>query len=328
VDTWTYELAGLLGGFFFLAKGAHWLVEGGAELARRWGVSPLLVGLTVIAWGTSMPEVVVSATAAWKGQPTASLGNVLGSNVANIGLVLGTCAWIFPAVLIGRIPLRETLSIFLSLGLLWWVCSDGSVTRVDAAILLSAFTLYSLVLYFAPRDAHTAEVEEAAALAEAARARSPWWEILLGSISIAAGAQLVMYGAGGIFLRAGVSPAVIGLTVFAIGTSLPELATGVSSALKKQADISVGNVVGSNVFNSLAVIGIAAMVRPFDAQVPQVQADMSVALERDFPVNLAFALAVVILPGLASGGRGRTKGAVLVFAVVGYMGYLLIDGLR
>jgi len=328
VNAWTYELAGLLGGFFFLAKGAHWLVDGGAELARRWGVSPLIVGLTIVAWGTSMPEVVVSATAAWRGQPTASLGNVLGSNVANIGLVLGASAWIFPVVLLGRMPLRETISLFVSLGILWWVCGDGDVTRVEGALLLACFVVYSLLLYFAPRGAHKAALEEAAVEVEKERARSPWLEILIGSIAIGGGAQLVMFGAEGIFLRAGVSPAVIGLTVFAIGTSLPELATGVSSALKKHSDISVGNVVGSNVFNSLAVIGVASLVKPFDGQQEQVQADMGLALARDFPINLAFAVAVVAVPYIAAGQRGRTKGALLVFAALGYMGYLLVDGVR
>ena len=320
------DVAALLAGFFFLAKGAHWLVEGGAELARRWGISPLMVGLTVVAWGTSMPEVVVSTFAAADGRAGVALGNVLGSNVANIGLVLGLSAFILPAVLTGRISRRFTVSLFVALGALWFVCSDSAVTRIEAFGLLAVFAAYNLMLYFAPGDSQTAELESSGQEAESHRQRWPWLLVLIGSAAIAGAAELVMYGAENIFIRAGFSETVVGLTVVAVGTSLPELAAGVGSALKKQSEISVGNVIGSNVFNCLAVIGVAAAVRPFEMTTPQAISDMDAALGRDFPINLAFAILLLVVPIVARRRFGRFKGALLLAAGLGYMAYLLIDG--
>ena len=325
--TWVLDFAALIVGFYLLAKGAHWLVDGGAALARRWGVSALTVGLTVVAWGTSMPEVVVSGLAAADNRPAVALGNVLGSNVANIGLVLGLSAWILPTVLTGRISGRYMLALLAALLGLWFVCHDAQVTRIEAAALLGGFALYNAMLYFAPRDAQTAELESSAEEAEAHSVSNPWTFVIIGSIAIAGAAQLVMYGAERIFLRAGFSEAVVGLTVVAIGTSLPELAAGVGSALKRESDISIGNVIGSNVFNCLAVIGVAGLVRPFEMGGEALADEMGDVLERDFPINLAFAVALIVVPRLAAGRLGRVKGAFLFLSGLGYMAYLLIEDL-
>jgi cation:H+ antiporter len=318
VTDWILEISGLLGGFFLLAKGATWLVDGGASLARKWRVSPLMIGLTVVAWGTSLPEVVVSGFATWEGRGAMALGNVLGSNVANIGLVLGTSALLLPRILTGNVALREVVWLLGSLAILWAVCYDGSVTRLEAGLLLAAFTLYNLVLFRGPRSA--VDEEEA----EEHKSRHPIIGVIVGAAAIGIGAKLAMVGAEALAHRAGISEAVIGLTVIAIGTSLPELAAGIGSALKGHHDLSFGNVIGSNVFNSLAVIGIAGLIKPIENG-PTLQADMNTMLGRDFPVSLGFALVLVALPFAMRGRAGRTKGTLLLVSYLTYVVWLFVS---
>lgn len=299
------ELVALAAGFLLLAKGADWLVEGGSELARRMGVRPLVVGLTIVAWGTSAPEVVVSCIAARDDRPTIALGNVLGSNVANIGLVLGACACILPAVLQRGLGLRESLWLLLSLGALWLGLADGGLGRAEGLALLAVFGLYNLHLVLTAR-------REIAALAHEPRSRSPWRDVLLGSIGVAAGAELAVSGAIGLATRIGIEERVIGLTIVAVGTSLPELAAGIGAAIKGESEISVGNVIGSNVFNVLAVMGLVGLVAPIDAGDAGVEQSIGSALALDFPVVLAFSLAAIALPYLARGRAGRPKAALLL----------------
>ncbi|MCP3919498.1 MAG: calcium/sodium antiporter [bacterium] len=310
---WLLEAGALILGFALLAKGADGLVDGGASLAEKWGVSPMLVGLTIVAWGTSMPEVVVSGIAAYEGKPGMALGNVLGSNVANIGLVLGTCALILPGVLLGRIALRELVWLLGSLAFLWFVCFDRAVTRTESGLLLAAFALYNIVLFREPRSSDDAAIEDH-------ESKHPWAAVLAGSVAIFLGARLVMYGGEGIAQRVGIPNTVIGLTVFALGTSLPELAAGVTSALRGHTEIGLGNVIGSNVFNSLAVIGVAGLVRPFGGS-PAVQEELGSALGRDFPVALGFSLVLLALPFFLRGERGRAKGG---FLLAGYLVYITL----
>lgn len=302
-------------GFALLARGAGWLVDGGATLARRFGVSPLVVGLTVVAWGTSMPEVVVSGYAAWQGRPASSLGNVLGSNVANIGLVLGSCAVILPAVLLGQVNPRERIWLLGSLAGLWLVCGDLVLSRAEAALLLVAFVAYNLLVVRSPR-------EVLAEGAEAHRSRLPWLAVVGGSLAIAAGAELVMRGATDLAEAVGMPDRVVGLTIFALGTSLPELAAGVTSARRGHPEIGFGNVIGSNVFNTLAVMGIAALIHPFRGGPASEQ--LGEALSSDFPVAMAFSLVLVILPLLFRRTAGRTPGALLAAGYVAYVGWLLV----
>ncbi|TDJ66102.1 MAG: calcium/sodium antiporter [Planctomycetota bacterium] len=315
VTEWVLELLGLLIGFGLLAKGAVWLVDGGSSLARKWRVSPLMIGLTVVAWGTSLPEVVVSGLAAWEGRGAMALGNVLGSNVANIGLVLGVSAIILPRILTGRVALREVVWLLGSLAILWAVCYDGSVTRLESGLLLAVFALYNFVLLRSPRGFVSTEG------AEEHSSRRPIIGVIAGAVAIGIGAKLAMFGAEGLATRAGISEAVIGLTVIAVGTSLPELAAGIGSALRGHHDISFGNVIGSNVFNSLAVIGIAGMIRPITGG-PVLAHDLDVMLGRDFPVSLAFALVLVSLPFFMRGRAGRAKGAFLLASYLAYIAWL------
>ena len=316
------ELGALLVGFALLAKGADALVDGGATLARRSGISPLVVGLTVVAWGTSLPEVVVSTLAAASGKPASSLGNVLGSNVANIGLVLGTSALILPSTLLGRARLREMLWLLGSIGALWYLCADRALARPEAGALLGAFVFYNVLLL---TRGSRGIVAEAVQDAEEHRTKRPWTAVILGSAAIAIGAKFVIFGAEGLALRVGLPDRVIGLTIFALGTSLPELAAGVTSALKGEHEIGYGNVVGSNVFNTLAVTGIAALVEPF--QGPAAEPEIAATLVSDFPVTLGFSVVLAALPFLFKNTAGRLPGGLLVTGYLSYIAFLLVRAL-
>ncbi len=311
MDSLVLDLAALLGGLVLLGKGAEWLVDGSAELARRRGVRPLIVGLTIVAWGTSAPEVVVSSLAAAEGRPALALGNVLGSNVANIGLVLGVCALVLPTLLQRVLSLREGCWLVASVGAAWWLLADGAVSRAEGVGLLVVFALYNLHLWSLVRG--TSGTEQAAATESA-----PWPRVLVGSVAIALGAKLMVVGGIGIAERVGISDRVVGLTIIALGTSLPELAAGLSGILKKHSELSLGNVVGSNVFNVLAVIGVAAVIAPLAPTEPDAVASIDRALGVDFPVVMAFSLVLICLPRFAGAGSGRWKGALLVAAYLFY----------
>ncbi|MFT7678074.1 MAG: cation:H+ antiporter [Planctomycetota bacterium] len=314
------EIVVLLLGFVLLSKGADTLVDGGVGLAQRWGMDATIIGLTVIAWGTSMPEIVVVSYASYTGKAGAALGTVLGSNVANIGLVLGVTALILPRVLLQGIGRREIFWLFASLGLLTFLAWDGALDRQDAGILLGAFALYEVLLFMAPRNKEDAmgDQEEVAAHS----IKKPGRAVLMGSVVIAVGARCIMYGGEGIATRFGISQAVIGLTIFAVGTSLPELAAGIGSARRGHAGLGLGNVLGSNVFNTLGVLGIAAMIRPIELD----PASLAALQDRDLWVNGAFCLALIGMPLYLGKKFGRLQASVLLSGYVAYMAYLFLDG--
>lgn len=320
---WLQIGAALVAGFVCLAKGADWLVGASSQSARRYGVSMLVIGLTVVAFGTSAPEIVVSVVAAMDGDVDLSLGNVLGSNVANIGLVLGACALVLPRVLESKLGLRDVFWLFASVGLLWWVIADHEVSRTDAGILLGGYVVYAIHLFVTGREA---VVEEAGEVEEHYRQPALW--ILIGLLSIALGAKLVVFGAQDGALRLGMPKSVVGLTVVAIGTSLPELAAGLGGAFKGESDISLGNVVGSNVFNVIAVIGLVALVNPFvPVATPDGSPDpLTVAFDRalgeDLFVVVGFSLAAVLLPAIGGSRGGRAKGLLLLAAYAAYSYWL------
>ncbi|MFT7670352.1 MAG: cation:H+ antiporter [Planctomycetota bacterium] len=313
------ELIYLAIGFYFLAKGSDWLVEGSSVVAKRMGVRQLVVGLTVVAWGTSAPEVVVSSLAAIEDDVGISMGNVLGSNVANIGLVLGVSALILPDVLHGALGRRETFWLIASVAIFWWASSDYEVDRADAAILLGCVTLYNLQLLWEARQFSVGR-KDRPALEGNWLARNPSALMILGGLAIAGAAWLTLEGAQGLARRAGLSNSVIGLTVVAIGTSLPELAAGVSGALKGHSDISIGNVVGSNVFNVLAVVGAVALIHPFGGQAePEIASVLERMVSVDFPIVMGFSAAAILIPAFGGERGGRLKGALLLAAYLSYM---------
>ena len=328
---WLLTIFFVLVGFALLAKGAAWMVAGSVQIARRLGVTTLVIGLTVVAFGTSAPEIVVSARAADQGEPSISLGNVLGSNIANIGLVLGVCAIVLPAVLQQRLARREMLWLFASLAALWMITCDRTITRFEAGALLILFLIYNAHVFLTARRKRGQAVEELVEVVkelEEERLKRPGLWLALGIASILIGAEVALLGAKSAAVKLGIPPSVIGLTVIAVGTSLPELAAGLGGALKGETDISIGNVVGSNVFNLMAVIGIVGIIQPFDPRHPAVENPalledaMSQALGEDLWVVLAFSLAAVLLPVIAHGRRGRAKGVVLLLAYAGYTVWL------
>jgi cation:H+ antiporter len=263
----------LLGGGVLLYFGAEWLVSGASRLALALSIPQLVVGLTVVAYGTSAPEVVVSVAAALNGQGPVALGNVVGSNVANLGLILGVAAALGPAKVDGAIRRRELPVLVLSAALVPVLLWDGTVSRLEGALLLVSAIAYTGWMVRSVRDARaqTAAVTDARVAAEAADAAggpsSPphgsklrqGLVALVGLALLVLGGRLFVDGAAQVALTLGMSERLVGLTIVAIGTSMPELATSVIATLRGHPDIAVGNVVGSNIFNVLLCLGAAAV---------------------------------------------------------------------
>jgi len=247
----------LIVGFVMLVKGADWFVDGAASLAAKFGIPQLVIGLTIVAMGTSLPEAAVSITAALKGNAGITIGNVLGSNILNVLIILGITAVIIPvaiqkSTLLYEIPFMMVISgAFLAMGI-----TRQAVTRLEGVMLGVFFVLYLVYLYFLSKHSNTADTEE--------QKKIPVWKCLLlivaGGAMIVLGSDFAVDGATGIARMFGVSERFIGLTIVALGTSLPELVTSVTAAKKGNADIAIGNIVGSNIFNILFVSGMSAII--------------------------------------------------------------------
>lgn len=254
------------GGLIVLLVGGDILVRGAVALAQRLGVTPLVIGLTVVGFGTSAPELVVSVNAALDKAPEIAIGNIVGSNICNVLLVLGLPALIYPiACNAGGLRRDNGLMLLISFGFVL-LCQTGSIGRVDGTIMLALLIGFLIWSYRnamrgdAGVDAIAEEIQDLAA-----RTRSLSMSIALvlaGFVGLVVGAKLLVDGAVAIARAAGLSEAVIGLTLVAVGTSLPELATSLVAALRRQGDVAIGNVVGSNLFNILGIMGVTAIVRP------------------------------------------------------------------
>lgn len=315
-------LAGLLGGLVLLAWSADRFVDGAAALARGLGVAPLVVGLVVVGFGTSAPELLVAAVAAWDDRTGLALGNAVGSNIVNVALILGLAAVVRPLTVRSSVLKRELpvplLAMLLALGLL----VDGALGRIDAAVLLLGFAaLLAAVASLAARARHAPDPildEYAATFPPEMTAGRAAVRVVVGLVLLLASSRVLVWSSVRIAEWWGLSDLVIGLTVVAVGTGLPELAACVAAALKDEHDIAIGNVVGSNTFNILAAVGVAGAVRPgpFDLDI----------LTRDFPVMIALTLALFAMAyGFKGHGRiNRAEGAVLVAAFTAYMAHLLL----
>jgi len=280
----------VLAGLLLLYYGAESLVNGSSRLALSFGVRPLVVGLTVVAFATSMPELMVSLFAVTRGASSMAAGNIIGSNIANIGLILGVAALITPIVVARSTLVREIpIMVAASIGL-YLVAMDGEIAFMNGLGLffcLLVFLAYCLMTARKPSIPVDGEVEKAIVDASAGRGRNIVL-VLVGMAGLGFGAELMVRGAVMIATLLGISELIIGLSIVAIGTSLPELAASVMSAWKGEMDISVGNVIGSNIFNVLFVLGICPMIQPITIE-PRV-------LNLDFPIMLAFcALLIGIL---------------------------------
>ena len=320
---------GVVGGVGLLYLGAEWLVRGGAGLARRAGLSPLAVGLTVVSLATSAPELGVSLRAALAGQDSVAVGNVLGSNVANIGLILGLAALIMPISVATRVVKTDLPLLVVVSGVLAWALWDGRVGRVEGALLTAGLAAYvTATVVLARREGAQADADAAAELPPPAR--SAWLEaglIVAGFVLLAAGAWALVEGAVYLARDFGLSDAVIGLTVVAFGTSLPELAATTVAAVHGEGDLAIGNVVGSNIYNSLGIVGVTAAVTPLDVDPGAAAgvggADLDGTLNADLCVM--FAAAVVLLPLMRTGFRvNRWEGGLLLAGYAGYVAWLFV----
>jgi cation:H+ antiporter len=304
-------------GLVALTVGADGLVRGASRLAVHFGVSPLAVGLTVVAYGTSAPELLASVVASLEGHAAVAVGNVLGSNVANTGLILGGTAMLAP-VLVARSVLRRELPLMLATTVLFYLCGlrlgIGRATGVLFLGLLALFNLFAL--RWARRDAVAAlEIGDGNGNANNEKRNkgpigSSLFATLFGLSLLLGGAHLLVLGAVRVAQAIGLSDFVIGVTLVAVGTSLPELATSFVAALRKEADLVVGNIVGSNLFNILGALGLSAAIRPLPID--------GRLLRFEFPALASFTLAMAVF--LVTGRKvSRWEGLVLVFGYVAFV---------
>ncbi|MCQ8127455.1 calcium/sodium antiporter [Methylomonas rivi] len=308
-------------GLIILVWSADLFVEGAAAIARHLGMSPLLIGMVVVGFGTSAPELSVSALSAWQGNPGIALGNGYGSNITNIALILGVTALISPIAVHSQI-LKKELPILLLVTLFAFIqLHDGEFSRLDGAAELIVFVgvmVWMIVQGMKQHRADSFEQEVEAELeAHAMSEYQAWIWLLAGLVLLVISSRMLVWGAVSIATDLGVSDLVIGLTVVAVGTSLPELASSVMAARKGEHDLAVGNIIGSNLFNTLAVVGVAGVIHPMN-----IPADI---INRDWPLMTLLTLALFAM-GYDRNGNGninRWEGGILLTAYTGYTLYLI-----
>lgn len=271
--------AGLAGLYF----GAEWLVRGASRFARSFNIKPVVIGLTIVAFGTSTPELVTSVIAGIRHLSDIAMGNIIGSNIANIGLILGLSALVRPLSVDMKLLYREMPIVVGISGLLYFLGWDGTLSRLEGGILLGGIFVYTCYVYrVALKEPKAVEQEylEFEEFIGAARdsIKKDILLIIIGLGALIGGAHFLVHSAIYIARVIGISELVIGLTVIAVGTSLPELATSMIAAIRKESDISVGNVLGSNIFNILAVLGVAAVIQPLQVNAASLVVDMPVML--------------------------------------------------
>ncbi len=296
-------------GFVMLVKGADWFVDGASGIAEKFRIPPLIIGLTIVAMGTSAPEAAVSITATLKGTADITVGNIVGSNILNVLMILGLSAVITPLA-VGKSTVRYELPFLIGITVLLLLLGlDGTVSLTDGLILLLFFALYLAYLFVMAKKG-MAEIEESD------KHLKLWQALLVTAVGLALviyGSDLTVDAASAIARMLGLSERFIGLTIVALGTSLPELVTSVTAARKGSADIAIGNIVGSNVFNILFVVGLSSLVRP-------------VPFAANFRVDLLVALAAVVFLLLASFRKrklSRVDGAIMLAGYAAYFVYLI-----
>ena len=297
-----YLIGGLVGLFF----GGEALVRGSVGIARRMAIPPLLIGLTVVGFGTSTPELLVSVDAAWRGVPDIALGNIVGSNIANILLIIGLSALIWPIKVMGATLRRDTAVMMAAALVLVPVFAMGHLGRVSGLVLVAGLVAYLVWAYRQPGDL---EAEEVGVPAPASARVSTLW-VIGGLGGLMVGARFLVDGAVNIARGYGISEAFIGLTIVAVGTSLPELATSLIAAFRRQSEIAIGNIVGSNIFNVLGILGVTALIAPIPVA--------SRFLTFDLPVMIAVSLVLTALL-LTRPVIGRGIGVAMLAGYVAYV---------
>jgi len=312
------SLAFVIIGLVLLVYGADVFVVGAASIARILGMSSLMIGLIVVGFATSAPEIIVGSVSAWNGKTSIAIGNAIGSNITNVGLVLGVSILLMPIVINSKTLMREFILMVLSIGLALVLILDGSLDRIDGIILCVAIML---VFYEIIRIARKAKkndpiiAEFDQEYTEVDSSGKSVFKLIIGLSMLLIGAALLVRGASDIARQFGVSDLIIGLTIVAIGTSLPELAASIASLMKKEADIAIGNVIGSNMFNMLAVMGIPALINPVAVD--------SAVYTRDYPVMCGLTLLLAIMLFATKKHKlYRGEGILLAFCFFAYQ-YLL-----
>ena len=306
------EILGLVAGLAILIVGADLLVRGAAQLARVLGLSPFAIGVTVVAFGTSAPELFASIGAALLDVEELAIGNVVGSNIANILLILGAGAIIAPIGIHRRVRLVELPIMLVITGLTVGLLLDSKLTRVDGALLAAG--LIGNVVFIV--RSHRVEIEHEGDEV-VTHPKSAWLDVgmvVLGIVALGLGARALVFGATGVALRVGVSEGIVGTTVVALGTSLPELAATIRSVMAKQSDIAVGNVVGSNIFNLLSVLGITAMIHPLVAS-PSMEMHLWIMLS----VSVLMVVFAMIRPAM-----GRLVGMCFLLLYGAYIAFAFV----
>ncbi len=315
-------MTGVVCGLALLVWSADRFIEGAASVARHFGMAPLLIGMVIIGFGTSAPEMVVSALAASQGNPGLALGNAYGSNITNIALILGLISLISPMAVHSQVLKRELPILTVVTALAVWQLWDGALSRIDALVLLGVFagligwTIREGLHY--KDDAFGAETEQELVTHPMPFPRAMIW-LVVGLLLLIASSRLLVWGAVEIAQGFGVSDLIIGLTIVAVGTSLPELASSIMAARKGEHDMALGNILGSNLFNTLAVVGIAGTIHPM-AIAPE-------TLSRDMSIMSALTLSLFLIGyGFRGPGRiNRVEGAVLLSVYIGYTTYLIMS---
>lgn len=308
----------IIGGLLLLIWSADRFVDGAAATARHFGMPQLLIGIVIIGFGTSVPEMIVSALSALNGNPGIALGNAYGSNITNIGLILGLTALVLPLAVNSQVLKQELPVLIFVTALSAFLIMDGDVLRLDAWILLGIFFIYmgwTIWTGLSNRDdslVHDVK-EELQEQEYMSLAKALMW-VVIGLALLIGSSQLLVWGAVKIAHYFGVSDLVVGLTIVAVGTSLPELASSIAAARKNEVDLAVGNIIGSNLFNTLAVVGLAGAISP-----------MYVGQEvftRDMPVMSVLTVLLLVFGFGKKGQINRVKGLILLLAYIGYNFYL------
>jgi cation:H+ antiporter len=316
-----FAIAAVIGGFVAVVWGADRFVYGAAGLARNLGVSRIVIGLTIVAFGTSAPELLVSGMAAAAGSREMGIGNAIGSNITNSTLVLGAAALAGPLSVHSRLLLREIPILFVAMAVAWWFLWDGTLSRPEAFILLTGMIV---LVVWVSAEARLEQGDASVAVGsdlehdipDSLPAPMAIGLFLVGLIALLVGSRGLVWGAVGIAHDLGVSELVVGLTLVALGTSLPELAASVAAARRNEPDIAVGNVVGSNIFNLLGVLALPGIIAPGHV-------DRSV-IHRDFPIMMGVTILLVMTAMNEENRIGRKAGIALIGSFVVYFVMLFL----
>lgn len=306
----------VLAGFVLLFLCGNWLVKGGVELSKHFRISPLVAGLTIVAFGTSAPELFVSVKAVYTNSPDISIGNVVGSNIANVALILGSVAIVFPLRVKKPSLINDWLVMIFAFFLMFVFLRNGVLQTGEGVIFFLLLLVYIVwsVLSSRRKSAREAEVFPVPGM----KIFPAVGLVFLAVLGLYYGADWLVKGASDLAIGWGVSERVVGISIVAFGTSVPELATSLAAAIKKEMDISIGNIIGSNIFNVFSILGITAMLKPLDVSPTVVSVDMV------WMVAVSVLLLLLLIP-LRNGILSRWKGALLLVVYIVYIWFLFIS---